>query len=85
MWEEAVHLLCARMKCFRIKRLACLQISGNAILAPNMEADSCEGVKIDPVVQSNPHLHRGIPHKGDCGVENIPLLDSSNLVVHGVI
>ena len=49
-----------------------------------MEADSCEGVKIDSVVRSNPNLHRGVTHKIDCGVENIPLLKSSTLVVRGV-
>ena len=49
-----------------------------------MEANSCEGVKIDPVVQSNPHLHHGVPHKGDCGVDKIPLLKLEILVVHRV-
>ena len=49
-----------------------------------MEADSREGVKIDSVVQRNPHLHHGVPHKGYCGVDKIPLLESSTLVFHGV-
>ena len=49
-----------------------------------MEADFCEGVKIEPAVQINPHLYRSVTHKGDFGVENIPLIDSSTLVFHGV-
>ena len=49
-----------------------------------MEAESCEWVKIDPFIQSNPHMHRGVPHKGDCGVDEIPLLELATLVVHGV-
>ena len=53
-------------------------------MAPNVEADSCEGVNIDSVIRINPHLHNGVPHKVDCGVDNFPLLDSTTLVVHGV-
>ena len=84
LWENSVHFLCARIKCFRIKDLAFLYILVNEISAPNMEADSCEGVKIDPVVRSNPYLHCGVTHKVDCGVDKIPLIKSATLIVHGV-
>ena len=84
LWEEAVHFLCAPMNCIRIKRLAFLYTSGNAILAPNMEADSCAWVKIELVVWSNPHIYCGVTHKGDYGVDNIPLLESATLFVQGV-
>ena len=50
-----------------------------------MEADSCEGVNIEPVVRRNPHLHHGVPHKGDYGVDKIPMLESATLIVHGAI
>ena len=53
-------------------------------MASNTESESCEEVKIDPVVQSNPHLNHGVPCKGYCGVDNIPLPESSTLFVHGV-
>ena len=49
-----------------------------------MKAYSCEGVKIDPVVRSNPHLPRGVPRKFDCGIDKIPLPYSATLVIHGV-
>ena len=49
-----------------------------------MESDSCEGVKIDPIVRINPHLHCGVTHKEDCGVDKIPLLNLDTLFVHGL-
>ena len=49
-----------------------------------MVDDSCEGFKIEPVVRSNTHLHNGDTHKGDCGVDKIPLLQSATLVINGV-
>ena len=49
-----------------------------------MEANSFEEVNIDSVVLINPHLHCGVNHKGDCGVDKIPLVNLYTLVVHGV-
>ena len=69
---------------YRRKRLAFLYIFCNAILAANMLDDSFEGFKIVPVVRSNTHLHNGDTHKGDCGVDKIPLLQSATLVINGV-
>ena len=65
-----------------MKRLAYLQKPCNAISAPNMEADSCEVIKIDPVVGRNPLLQRGVIDKGDCGVDKIPLVKATALLVH---
>ena len=52
-------------------------------MSTNKEADYCEGVKIEPVVLINPHLHHGVPHKVDFGVDKIPLIESVTFVLPG--
>ena len=47
-----------------------------------MEADSCDGINIDPTIGRNPHLRHGVIDKGDNCVHKIVLVKTTTLVVH---